>query len=119
MYEAELKLINRRLFETEAALEQTADKARYEQLKAEKAALLLAKEAIEKARPALVIEYVVKEERVKVGSGYWNKGTTVSKCPRCGIFVPLRAKYCIECGQAVTRVKEFNTTNVVKEKELL
>ena len=106
MYEGELKLINMMLFEADTAIEQTADKVRYERLKNEKAALLLAKEAIEKARPALVIEYKVKEDRVKVGKGYWNKGTTVSKCPRCSSFVPMYCKYCSVCGQAVTRIKE-------------
>ena len=110
MYEAELKLINRRLFALDVALQNDIEKSLYEYHREEKAALLLAKEAIEKARPALVIEYVVKEERVKVGNGFWLKGTTVSKCPRCGIFVPLRAKYCIECGQAVTRAAELKIT---------
>lgn len=107
MYEAELKLINRRLFETEAALQnELMSAARAEQLKEEKAALLLAKEAIEKARPALAIKYKVKEDCIKVGNGYWRKGTTVYKCPRCSCFVPMYCKYCTVCGQAVTRIKE-------------
>jgi hypothetical protein len=100
MYEGELKVINNRLLDI-TLQNITATPERKKQLYKEYEALKMAKEIIKKAIPAPVIVHKVTEKVVKVGNGYWNKGTTVHKCPSCNYFVSRAAKYCIECGQAL------------------
>lgn len=63
--------------------------------------LKVAKEAVEKQIPKKPIANKVKAEKVKVGNGWWCKGTTIHKCPICDEYAGRTSKYCNQCGQAL------------------
>lgn len=58
-------------------------------------------EAIKKQIPKKPIANKVKAEKVKVGNGWWCKGTTIHKCPICDEYAGRTSKYCNQCGQAL------------------
>ncbi len=44
---------------------------------------------------------VVTAESIKVGNGWWGKGTTIYRCPKCNTTIMRYCKFCYECGQAL------------------
>lgn len=57
--------------------------------------------ALEKQVPKKATPHRVEVPKIKIGHGYWGKGTTVYKCPCCGTFVSRIYKHCHHCGQAL------------------
>lgn len=47
------------------------------------------------------IPHIVKVDKIRIGNGYWGKGTTVYKCPNCNQFITRSCKHCNECGQGI------------------
>lgn len=56
--------------------------------------------ALEKQIPKKATPHKVEAPKIKIGHGYWGKGTTVYKCPCCGTFISY-CNYCNKCGQAL------------------
>lgn len=59
------------------------------------------KSAVEKQTPKKPTSHKVEGEKIKIGNGYWCKGTTVYKCPRCHCWISRVCKSCLDCGQAL------------------
>lgn len=57
--------------------------------------------AIEKQIPKKPTVHKVEGNKIKIGNGWWCKGTTVYKCPCCNSWITQTYKYCIDCGQAL------------------
>ena len=58
-------------------------------------------DALDKQIPKKPISNKVKVGKVKVGNGWWCKGTTIHKCPICDEYATRTSKYCNQCGQAL------------------
>ena len=57
--------------------------------------------ALKKQIPKKPTPHKVKVDKILIGNGYWNEGTTVYKCPNCGEFISRAYKHCGDCGQAL------------------
>ena len=57
--------------------------------------------ALEKQIPKKPTPHKVDVEKIKIGNGYWCKGTTIYKCPNCNDFISRTYTYCHKCGQAL------------------
>lgn len=67
------------------------------------------KEAIGKQVDKKPISCNVELEKIKIGNGYWCKGTTVYRCSTCGDFVTMVQNYCHKCGQKIDwEAESFN-----------
>lgn len=58
-------------------------------------------EALEKQVPKKPTPHRVDVEKIKIGNGYWGKGTTIYHCPNCKDFISRIYAYCHKCGQAL------------------
>ncbi len=61
----------------------------------------MAMQALEKQIPKKPIPHKVEGGKIKIGNGWWCKGTTVHKCPNCNEFISRTYDYCYKCGQAL------------------
>ena len=57
--------------------------------------------ALEKQIPKKPTPHKVEIDKIKIGNGWWCKGTTVYRCPCCNEFISRTYTYCSECGQAL------------------
>ena len=64
-------------------------------------ALKMAISALKKQIPKKPTPHIVDGEKIKIGNGYWCKGTTIYRCPNCEDFISRMYKYCHKCGQAL------------------
>ena len=55
--------------------------------------------AIENQIPKKPTPHIVNAEKIKMGNGYWGKGTTIYYCPNCKDFISRMYTYCHKCGQ--------------------
>ena len=80
-----------------------ADKLRqyYRNTRSGKTIQLMILRAVEKRVPEKPIEYKVDVDKLRVGNGFFCRGTTVYRCPHCMIFISRVHEYCYECGQAI------------------
>ena len=58
-------------------------------------------EALEKQILKKPTPHIVDGEKIKIGNGYWCKGTTIYYCPNCKDFISRTYKFCHKCGQAL------------------
>lgn len=74
-----------------------------EEIKASKfiTALKTAISTLEKQIPKKPTPHKVDVEKIKIGNGYWCKGTTIYCCPNCKDFISRTCKCCHNCGQAL------------------
>ena len=61
----------------------------------------MAMQALEKQIPKKPTPHKVEVDKIKIGNGWWCKGTTVYRCPCCNEFISRTYTYCSECGQAL------------------
>lgn len=59
------------------------------------------KNALEKQTPKKPTAHKVDVSKIKVGNGFWGKGTTVYRCPCCNEFISRICDCCYNCGQAI------------------
>lgn len=57
--------------------------------------------ALEKQIPKKPTAHKVEVPKIKVGNGFWGKGTTVYRCPCCNEFISRIYDCCYKCGQAI------------------
>lgn len=61
----------------------------------------LAIEALEKQIPKKPTAHKVDVPKIKVGNGFFGKGTTVYRCPCCNELISRIRNCCYKCGQAL------------------
>lgn len=61
----------------------------------------IAIEALEKQIPKRPTPHKVDVPKIKVGNGFWGKGTTVYRCPCCNELISRICDCCYKCGQAI------------------
>lgn len=59
------------------------------------------KEALEKQIPKKPTAHKVEVPKIKVGNGFFGKGTTVYRCPCCNELISRICDCCYKCGQAI------------------
>lgn len=69
----------------------------------------LAIEALEKQIPKKPTAHKVEVPKIKVGNGFWGKGTTVYRCPCCNELISRICDCCYKCGQAIDWSKKGKT----------
>lgn len=69
----------------------------------------LAIEALEKQIPKKPTVHKVEVSKIKVGNGFWGKGTTVYRCPCCNELISRICDCCYKCGQAIDWSKKGKT----------
>lgn len=57
--------------------------------------------ALEKQIPKKPTAHKVEVPKIKVGNGFWGKGTTVYRCPCCNELISRIYDCCYKCGQAI------------------
>lgn len=61
----------------------------------------IAIEALEKQIPKKPTAHKVDVPKIKVGNGFFGKGTTVYRCPCCNELISRICDCCYKCGQAI------------------
>lgn len=61
----------------------------------------LAISALEKQIPKKPTAHKVDVPKIKVGNGFFGKGTTVYRCPCCNELISRICDCCYKCGQAI------------------
>ena len=61
----------------------------------------LAISALEKQIPKKPTAHKVEVPKIKVGNGFFGKGTTVYHCPCCNELISRICNCCYKCGQAL------------------
>lgn len=61
----------------------------------------IAIKALEKQIPKKPTAHKVEVPKIKVGNGFFGKGTTVYRCPCCNEFISRIYDCCYKCGQAI------------------
>lgn len=67
------------------------------------------KEALEKQIPKKPTAHKVDVPKIKVGNGFFGKGTTVYRCPCCNELISRICDCCYNCGQAIDWSKKGKT----------
>ena len=57
--------------------------------------------SLEKQIPKKPTAPKVEVPKIKVGNGFWGKGTTVYRCPCCNELISRICDCCYKCGQAI------------------
>lgn len=63
--------------------------------------LRIIKEALEKQIAKKPTAHKVDVPKIKVGNGFFGKGTTVYRCPCCNELISRICDCCYKCGQAL------------------
>lgn len=63
--------------------------------------LEIAKSALEKKIAKKPTAHKVDVPKIKVGNGFFGKGTTVYRCPCCNELISRICDCCYKCGQAI------------------
>lgn len=61
----------------------------------------IAIKALEKQIPKKPTAHKVEVPKIKVGNGFFGKGTTVYRCPCCNELISRIYDCCYKCGQAL------------------
>lgn len=64
-------------------------------------ALSIVHKALEKQIPKKPTAHKVDVPKIKVGNGFFGKGTTVYRCPCCNELISRICDCCYNCGQAI------------------
>lgn len=59
------------------------------------------KKSLEKQIPKKPTAHKVEVPKIKVGNGFFGKGTTVYRCPCCNELISRIYDCCYKCGQAI------------------
>lgn len=75
-----------------------------------------AKSVLEKQIPKKPTAHKVDIPKIKVGNGFFEKGTTVYRCPCCNELISRICDCCYKCGQALDW-SEVKKRNLEKRQE--